>query len=100
MDLKESICQILSDKKAKREGLHVKYIASHIFNNNYTLFYNKTEMKFDNFDTFKKKINRILINDVKRKKNSIFVRVKNRKTKKFRKGVYRLKRVRPVKNKF
>jgi hypothetical protein len=38
MNLKESICQILSDQKAKREGLHVKYIARHIFNNNYTLF--------------------------------------------------------------
>jgi hypothetical protein len=94
MNLKESICQILSDKKAKREGLHVKHIARHIFNNNYTLFPCKTEMKFDDFDKFKKKVNRILINDVKRKKNSMFVRVKNQKTNKFRKGVYRLKTVR------
>lgn len=93
MDLKESICQILSDKKAKREGLHVKHIARHIFNSNYTLFSDETEMKFDNFDNFKRKVNRILINDVKRKRNSMFVRVKNRKTKKFRKGVYRLKTV-------
>jgi hypothetical protein len=97
MNLKESICQILSDKKAKRKGLHVKHIARHIFNNNYTLFSDKTEM---NFDDFKRKVNRILINDVKRKKNSMFVRVKNRKTKKFRKGVYRLKTVHSVKNKF
>jgi hypothetical protein len=100
MNLKESIIQILSDKKAKREGLHVKYIARHIFNNNYTLFSNKTEMKFDNFDNLKRKVNGILINDVKRKRNSMFVRVKNRKTKKFRKGVYRLKTVRSVNNKF
>jgi len=41
MDLKDSIIQILSDKKAKREGLHVKYIARHIFNSNYTLFSDK-----------------------------------------------------------
>jgi hypothetical protein len=75
MNLKESICQILSDKKAKREGLHVKHIARHIFNNNYTLFSDKTEMNFDNFDNLKRKVNGILINDVKRKKNSMFAKI-------------------------
>jgi hypothetical protein len=34
MNLKESIYEILTDKKAKRDGLHVKHIARHIYNNN------------------------------------------------------------------
>jgi hypothetical protein len=34
MNLKESIYEILTDKKAKRDGLHVTHIARHIYNNN------------------------------------------------------------------
>jgi hypothetical protein len=88
MNLKESIIQILSDKKAKREGLHVRHIARHIRNSNNTLFSDESEI---DFDVFKKKVNRILATEVKKKRNSEFMRVKNPKTNKFRKGVYKLK---------
>ncbi len=88
MSLKESICEILSNKKAKREGLHVRHIARHVFNANNNLF--SKENKAD-VDDLKRKINRILANDVKKKRNKLFMRVKNPKTKKFRKGYYKLK---------
>jgi hemerythrin-like domain-containing protein len=91
MDLRESINQILSDKKAKREGLHVKHIARHILNSNNTLFPDETELVFNDFENLKRKITRILATDVKKKKNRRFVRVKNPKTGKFRRGVYKLK---------
>jgi hypothetical protein len=64
MNLKESILQILSDKKAKRDGLHVKHIARHIHNINNNLFSDLNEIDFDNL---KKKVNRILATDVKKK---------------------------------
>jgi hypothetical protein len=88
MNLKESILQILSDKKAKRDGLHVKHIARHIhnINNNLFLVMNETD-----FDVLRKKINRILSNDVKKKRNNLFTKVVNPKTNKFRKGYYKLK---------
>jgi hypothetical protein len=88
MNLKESILQILSDKKAKRDGLHVNHIARHIHNNNNSLFSDGNEI---NFDVLKIKVNRILANDVKKKKNNLFTKVVNPKTNKFRKGYYRLK---------
>jgi hypothetical protein len=88
MNLKESILQILSDKKAKRDGLHIKHIALHICNHNNNLFSGMNEI---NFDVLKKKVNRILANDVKKKRNNIFVKVLNPKTNKYRKGVYKLK---------
>ena len=88
MNLKESIFQILSDKKAKRDGLHVKHIARHIHNLNNNLFSDLSEFDFDNL---KRKVNRILSDDVKKKRNNLFVKVVNPKTKKFRKGVYKLK---------
>ncbi len=88
MNLKESICEILSDKKAMRDGLHVKHIARHIHNLNNNLF---SEVNENGFDILKRKINRILANDVKKKRNYLFVKVVNPKTKKFRKGYYRLK---------
>ena len=88
MNLKESIFQILSDKKAKRDGLHVKQIARHIHNINNNLF---SVMNETDFDVLRRKINRILANDVKKKRNNLFVKVVNPKTDKFRKGVYKLK---------
>lgn len=89
MKLKESILQILSDKKAKRDGLHVKHIARHIHNLNNNLFSVLSENDFDNL---KRKVNRILANDVKKKRNGVFVKVLNPKTNKYRKGFYRLKK--------
>jgi hypothetical protein len=86
MHLKESIQKILSDKKVKKEGLHVKYIAIHVLNLNNTLFSEGNDISFD---VFKRKVNRILANDVKKKKN-VFTRVISPKTNKFRKGYYKL----------
>jgi len=88
MNLKESIFQILSDKKAKRDGLHVKHIARHIHNINNNLFSDLNEI---DFDVLKKKVNRILANDVKKKRKNEFMKVLNPKTNKFRKGYYKLK---------
>ncbi len=88
MNLKESIQNILSDKKAKREGLHVRHITRHVLNMNNTLF---SDGKDVSFDVFKRKVNRILANDVKKKRNNLFMKVMNPKTNKFRKGVYKLK---------
>ena len=88
MNLKESIQKILSDKKIKREGLHVKYIAMHILNINNNLFSEGNDISFD---VFKRKVNRILANDVKKKRKNVFMRVINPKTNKFKKGYYKLK---------
>ena len=88
MNIKESICEILSDKKAKRDGLHVKHIARHIYNINNNLF---TDLNEIDFDKLKLKINRILANDVRKKRKNMFVKVINPKTNKFRKGYYKLK---------
>jgi len=88
MKLKESICAILSDKKAKRDGLHVKHIARHIHNINNNLFSDLNEIDFDNL---KRKVNWILANDVKKKRKNVFIKVINPKTNKFRKGYYKLK---------
>lgn len=88
MNLKESIIQILSHKKAKKEGLHVKHIARHIYNSNNNLFSDSSEV---DFDTLKNRVNRILLYDIKKKRKAIFVRVLNPKTKKYRKGWYKLR---------
>lgn len=88
MNLKESILEILSDKKAKRDGLHVRHIARHIHNVNSNLF---SDVNENGFDILKRKVNRILANDVKKKRNNVFMKVINPKTKKFRKGYYKLK---------
>jgi len=87
MELKESIRAILSLAKAKKDGLHVKHIARIIINESRTLFSDESEF---NFDEIKRKVNAILLQDI-RKKNCEFKRVKNPKTKKYRKGVYKLK---------
>jgi hypothetical protein len=89
MNLKESIIQILSDKKAKREGLHVKHIARHIYNSNNNLFSDGSEV---DFDTLKNRVNRILLYDINKKRKAIFVLVLNPKTKKYRKGWYKLRK--------
>ena len=88
MNLKELILQILSDKKAKRDGLHVKHIARHIYNINNNLFSDLSEI---DFDKLKRKVNRILANDVRKKRKNVFMKVINPKTNKFRKGYYKLK---------
>lgn len=88
MNLRESIIQILSYKKAKKEGLHVKHIARHIYNSNNNLFSDGSEV---DFDTLKNRVNRILLYDVNKKRKAIFVRVLNSKTQKYRKGRYRIK---------
>jgi hypothetical protein len=48
-------------------------------------------MSETDFDKLKSKVNRILANDVKKKRNNVFVKVLNPKTNKFRKGYYKLK---------
>lgn len=88
MNLRESIIQVLSDKKAKREGLHVKHIARHIYNANHLLFPEDAEL---DYDKLKERVNRILLYDVNKKRKGIFVRVTNPKTGKYRKGRYKLK---------
>ncbi len=88
MNIKESICEILSVKKAKREGLHVKHIARYIHNLNSNLF---SDVNENGFDILKRKVNRILANDVKKKRNNVFIKVVDPKTNKYRKGVYKLK---------
>ena len=93
MTLKESIIQILSDKKAQRVGLHVKHIALHICNHNSNLFSDLNEI---DLDKLKRKVNRILTNDVKKKRKNVFVKVINPKSNKFRKGYYKLKSSRLV----
>ena len=88
MNLKESILQILSDKKAKTQGLHVKHITLHICNHNNNLFFVVNEI---DFDVLKRKVNRILANDVNKKRKNMFVKVINPKTNKYKKGYYRIK---------
>jgi hypothetical protein len=88
MNLKESILQIFSDKKAKRDGLHVEHIALHICNHNNNLF---SELSKIDSDKLKTKVNRILTNDVRKKRKNVFIKVINPKTNMFRKGYYRLK---------
>ena len=88
MNLKESIREILSDRKVKVEGLHVKHITMHILNMNNNLF---SEGSHIDFAVFKRKVNRILANDVKKKRKNVFMRVKNPKTNKFKRGYYKIK---------
>lgn len=52
------------------------------------LFSDGNEIDFENL---KRKINRILANDVKKKKKNVFMKVINPKTAKFRKGYYKMK---------
>jgi hypothetical protein len=90
MVLRESVREILSEKKVRREGLHVKYIARHVINQNRTLFSDEQDYSYE---TIKSRINQILLYDANRA-NGEFTRVKNPKTNKYKKGVYRLKTIR------
>jgi len=83
---KESIIEVLSAREA-RKGLHVSSIATHLINKFSDLFFSSESLEYDKVLL---KVNRILINDVKNKK-SIFTRVKNPKTHKFKKGYYKIK---------
>lgn len=87
MELKESVKKCLSHPKAKKDGLHVKHIARFIINENKTLFTDESEFEFE---AIKKKVNALLLREVKKKKSD-FKRIKNPKTNKFRKGFYKLK---------
>jgi hypothetical protein len=88
MKIRESVKIILSDKKARQQGLHVKHITRHILNMNSNLF---NAAQNPDYEALKAKVNRMLLYDVKKKKNSLVARVINPKTNKFRKGWYRLK---------
>ena len=88
MNLRESIILVLSNKKAKREGLHVKHIARHIYNSNHSLFSEETEL---DYEKLKERVNRILLYDVNKKRRRMFRRVINPNTNKYRKGWYKLK---------
>jgi hypothetical protein len=89
MEIRNFVIKILSDKKARHTGLHVKHIALHIYCMNNNLFSNGEN---PTLETLKEKVNRILLYDVRKKKGSTFSRVINPKTKKYRKGVYKLKK--------
>jgi hypothetical protein len=89
MNIRDSVRSILSDKKAKQQGLHVKHIARHILNMNSNLF---NHAENPGYEALKAKVNRMLLYDIKKKKGSLFARVVNPKTNKHRKGWYRLKR--------
>ena len=95
MELRASIREILSDKRTKTDGLHVKYIARHILNNNRTLFPDENDISFE---VLKQRINAILLYDINSRKSE-FARVINTKTNKYRKGVYKLKKRKTIKNK-
>jgi hypothetical protein len=88
MNIRDSVRSILSDKKARQQGLHVKHIARHILNMNSNLF-NHDENP--GYEALKAKVNRMLLYEVKKKKG-LFTRVINPKTNKYRKGWYRLKK--------
>lgn len=90
MVLRESVREILSEKKIRKDGLHVKHIARHVINQNRTLFSDEQDFSFD---AIKSRINQMLLYDINRKTGE-FARVKNPKTNKYRKGVYRLKSLR------
>jgi len=83
--VRESIEEILKEAK---QGLHVRDISRHIYDKLSGLF---EENKLD-FEKVLLRVNSVLNNDVKRQ-NGIFAKVKNPKTKKDKKGVYKLKSV-------
>src|SRR5690606_12720129 len=89
MNIRDSVRLILSDKKARQNGLHVNHITRHILNMNNNLF---SEGQSLSFDSLKKKVNRILLYDTHKSKSPQITRVLNPKTLKYRKGVYKLKK--------
>jgi hypothetical protein len=87
-NLRNMIDSILSEKEAKT-GLHVTAISIHIFNRSIDLFALPEDKP--KYDVLKKKVNAILAADVKKKKGGKYLKVKNPKTGKSRKGFYKLK---------
>ena len=88
--LRDSVREILAQSTIRNKGLHVNHIARHIINQNRNLFSDEQEFSYE---TIKSRINQMLLYDTRRK-NGEFTRVKNTKTNKYRKGVYRLKTIR------
>jgi hypothetical protein len=84
--LKEKIKEILSLKVA-RNGLHVNAIATTVINMTKTLFDDTPDK-----GKVKARINSILYRESEKRKGMVS-RVKNPKTNKFRKGVYKLRRI-------
>jgi len=82
------IDSILSEKEAKN-GLHVTAISMHIFNKSIDLFALPEDMP--KYEVLKKKVNAILASEVKKKKGCKYLKVKNPKTGRNRKGFYKLK---------
>jgi hypothetical protein len=74
--------------RATRKSMHVRTIATHLYNRFFNDMFTESEV---DIDYITRKVSYILLNDIK-KKNSIFSKVKNPKTKLFRRGVYRVKR--------
>ncbi|MDR1884254.1 MAG: hypothetical protein LBR26_15960 [Prevotella sp.] len=86
---KESVSEILAESK---DGLHVKDITTHLINKYSNDLFNQSEHL--DYEKVLKRVNGILANDVKKGINSIFSKVKNPKTKKDKKGEYKLKQKR------
>jgi len=82
---KENIAEVLRD--AKKE-LHVRDISTHLMNKYSSELFNEAPLIFEKV---LEKVNRILNNEAK-KSDTIFAKVKNPKTRKDRKGYYKLKR--------
>jgi hypothetical protein len=83
---KESINEILSLDEA-RSGLHISSIARHLVNK-YTDLFAETEPL--DFDKVLLKVSRILMSDVK-SRNGYFEKVVNPKTRKNRRGYYKIR---------
>lgn len=84
---KDLISLILSDKDTKA-GLHISNIVDRIVLLN--------EGGDDNKETITKRVQTILSQDVRKKGTNVFVKVKNSKTGKERRGYYKLKPTRPT----
>ena len=82
---KESIADVLRESKKE---LHVRDISTHLINKYSGELFDETPLIFEKV---LEKVNRILNSETK-KSDSIFAKAKNPKTKKDRKGFYRLKR--------
>jgi len=89
-NLKESIRRILSVPKIKSSGLSIDDITTHVKNEISTIFSESPD-----FETLKKKVNSILLADVKRKSGNEFSKVKNQKTGSYKKGYYKIKTIKP-----
>lgn len=94
-ELRPLLISLLENQK---EGLHVKQLALDVYSSQQTLFDvssgNPVDENLPSFEILLNKIQTILAADVK-KKNSTFQRVINPKTKKPKKGFYKLYKVKP-----